>query len=114
MHEVSICESIVDIITVHAAKEQAKKVTSVRLRVGEMAGVVEDALRFAFEVVSKDTVAEGARLDIDHVPLMARCRSCNREFHIVGYAFSCKHCDSPEIEVISGREMQIEDIDLEV
>ena len=114
MHEVSICESIVDIIRVTAEKERASKVTSVRLKVGEMAGVVEDALRFAFEVVSKDTIAEGARLDIEHVPLTARCRSCNREFHIVGYAFSCKHCDSPEIEVVSGRELQIEDIDMEV
>ena len=114
MHEVSICESILDIVLMNAERERARKVTSVRLKVGEMAGVVEDALRFAFEVVSKGTVAEGARLDIENVPLMAHCRSCKREFHIVGYAFSCKHCDSPEIEVISGRELQIEDIDLEV
>jgi len=55
-----------------------------------------------------------ARLDVEHVPLTARCRSCNAEFHVVGYAFSCKRCDSPEIEIVSGRELMIEDIDLEV
>jgi len=114
MHEVSLCESILDILKETAAKEGATKVTSVRLRIGEMAGVVDDSLRFAFEIVTKGTLAEGAKLDIEDVPLTARCRSCGREFHIVGYAFSCKHCDSPEIEVVSGREMTIEDIDLEV
>ena len=114
MHEVSICESIIDILKDEAEKNGAKKVNSVHMKVGEMAGVVEDALRFAFEVVAKGTLAEGARLDVEHVPLTARCRSCNAEFHVVGYAFSCKRCDSPEIEIVSGRELMIEDIDLEV
>ena len=113
MHEVSICESILDILKDEAKKNGASKVTAVRLRIGELSGVVEDALRFAFEVVTKGSIAEGASLVIEEVPLTARCRSCGKEFHIVGYAFSCKHCDSPEIEVVSGREMQIEDIDLE-
>ena len=113
MHEVSLCESILDILREEAKKQKAAKVVAVGMKIGEMAGVVEDSLRFAFEVVSKGTLAEGARLDIEHVPLTARCRSCNREFHVVGYAFSCAHCDSPEIEIVSGREMTIEDIDME-
>jgi hydrogenase nickel incorporation protein HypA/HybF len=114
MHEVSICESILDILKDEARKNKASRVTAVHLRIGELSGVVEDAMRFAFEVVTKDTIAGGAKLVIENVPLTAKCRSCGREFHIVGYAFSCKHCDSPEIEVVSGRELQIEDIDLEV
>ena len=113
MHEVSICESILDILKDEAIKNEASKVTAVRLKIGELSGVVEDALRFAFEVVAKGSIAEGASLVIEEVPLTARCKSCGKEFHIVGYAFSCKHCESPEIEVISGREMQIEDMDLE-
>ena len=114
MHEVSICESIIDILKEQAAKEGASKVKSVRLKIGEMAGVVEDSLRFAFEIVSKDTLADGAKLIIDNIPLTAKCRSCGRDFHIVGYAFSCKHCDSPEIEVVSGRELEVVEIDMEV
>jgi hydrogenase nickel incorporation protein HypA/HybF len=113
MHEVSICESILDILKDQAAAHGATRVKSVRLTIGEMAGVVEDSMRFAFEVVTKGTLAEGSALIIDHVPLTARCRSCGRTFSIVGYAFSCAHCESPEIKVISGRELQIEDIDLE-
>jgi hydrogenase nickel incorporation protein HypA/HybF len=114
MHEVSICESIVDILKQEAEKQGASKIKSVRLLIGEMAGVVDDSLNFAFEIVSKGTVAEGAEVIIEHSPLMARCKSCGKEFHIVGYAFSCAHCDGPEIEVVSGRELQIEEIDLEV
>lgn len=114
MHEVSICESIVDIIKEEASKQGASRVKSVRLLIGEMAGVVDDSLQFAFEVVTKGTVAEGSSLVIEHSPLTAKCKSCGKEFHIIGYAFSCAHCDGPEIEVVSGRELQIEEIDLEV
>ncbi|MGA2192822.1 MAG: hydrogenase maturation nickel metallochaperone HypA [Nitrospirota bacterium] len=113
MHEVSICESILDILKEEAVKNKASKVTSVTLKIGEMAGVVEDAMRFAFEAVAMGTIAQDATLVMEYVPLTARCRSCGKTFHIVGYAFSCKHCESPEIEVISGRELQIEDIDME-
>jgi len=113
MHEVSICESIMDILKGEAAKAGASKITSVRLKIGEMAGVVDEALRFAFEVVSQDTLAQGAELFIDNVPLTARCISCNVEFHVDGYAFSCPDCNSPEIELISGREMLIEEIDMD-
>jgi Zn finger protein HypA/HybF involved in hydrogenase expression len=59
-------------------------------------------------------VAGGAELVVENVPLTAACRSCKKTFHVSGYAFSCAHCGSPEIEITSGRELQIEDIDLEV
>jgi len=112
MHEVSICESIMDILRAQAGESGSARVTSVKLKIGELSGVVEDSLRFAFEVVSKDTLAEGATLIVDNVPLTARCRSCGRDFHVVGYAFSCTHCDSPEIEIVSGRELLVEEIEL--
>jgi len=113
MHEVSLCESIMDILREQAESNGATRVKSVRLLVGEMAGVVEDAMRFAFEVVTKGTLAEGAELVIEHVPLTARCRGCGREFPVERYAFSCAHCGGPEIEIISGRELMVDEIELE-
>jgi hydrogenase nickel incorporation protein HypA/HybF len=113
MHEVSICESIIDILKEQAAKEGASRVTSVVLKVGEMAGVVEGSMRFAFEVVSKDTLAEGAELIIHSVPLTARCSSCGTVFPIEGYAFSCALCGSPQIMVVSGRELIVEELEME-
>jgi len=113
MHEVSICESIMDILREQAEAAGATKITSVKLVIGEMAGVVEDSMRFAFEVLSKDTLAEGAELVVDNVPLTARCKSCGAEFHVEGYAFNCATCGAYEIEIVSGREMMIEEIDME-
>ncbi len=113
MHEVAVCESILDVLREQAGKAGAGRVLSVRLRIGEMSGVAEDSLRFAFEIVAKDTLADGADLIIDNVPLTARCRSCGLEFRIVGYAFSCMRCDSPEIDVVSGRELLVTEIDME-
>jgi len=113
MHEVSICESVIDILTGEAASHGSTRVKAVRLMVGEMSGVIEDSMRFAFEVVSKGTVAEGAELVIDTVPLTARCKGCGREFHVEGYAFTCAHCGCPDIEIVSGRELMVEEIELE-
>lgn len=113
MHEVSICESIIDILREQAAAHGATRVRSVRLVIGEMSGVIEDAMRFAFEVVSRDTIAEGAELVIENRPLTARCKGCGGEFHVQGYAFSCAHCGGPEIEIVSGRELMVEDLELE-
>ena len=113
MHEVSICESIIDILEEHAVKEGASRVTYVRLKVGEMAGVVEDALRFSFEIVAKGTVAEGCELVVDLVPLTALCRSCGGEFSVSGYAFSCPCCGSGEIDIVTGRELLVYEIDLQ-
>ncbi len=113
MHEVSICEGIIGILEEHSAMKGGSRITSVRLKIGEMAGVVEDSMRFAFEVVSKGTLAEGAELIIDSVPLTARCRACGVEFRIFNYAFSCAICRSPEIEVVSGRELIVEEIEME-
>lgn len=113
MHEVSICESIIDILKERAAAQGRPRVSMVRLKVGEMAGVAEGSMRFAFEVVTKGTLAEGAELLIDTVPLTARCRACGHEFHIEGYAFSCASCGGPDIEVVSGRELMIDEIEME-
>ncbi|UCF06949.1 MAG: hydrogenase maturation nickel metallochaperone HypA [bacterium] len=91
-----------------AADEGADHVDVIHLRIGEMSGVNSDALQFAFEVLSKDTVAEKGRLEIDHVPLMIRCRACGSESHVEGFVFLCPSCQSAEIEIVSGRELEID------
>jgi hydrogenase nickel incorporation protein HypA/HybF len=113
MHEVSICESILDILREQAAEHGKERITHVKLVIGEMAGVIEAAMSFSFEVVTKGTIADGAVLEMEFLPLTARCNDCGRDFRVEGYAFSCAHCDSPSIEIVSGRELMVEDIELE-
>lgn len=109
MHELTIVESIIDIL-----KGQVKgKITSIKLRIGEMSGVVPDALRFSFQIASEGTIAEEATLYIEHVPLTAKCSDCSETFHIQNYCFECYMCGGSNFKVITGRELMIEEVEVE-
>lgn len=109
MHELAIAESIIGIL-----KEQTKgRVNSVKLRIGEMAGVVPSSLEFSFQIASKGTMAEGAALYIEHVPITAKCDDCSKVFQINGYCFECVSCGGGNFKLITGRELLIEEIDVD-
>jgi hydrogenase nickel incorporation protein HypA/HybF len=91
-----------------ARTEGGGPVRVVHLRIGEMAGVSEDALRFAFEVMSKGTAAAGAELEIEKVPLRARCAACGEHSNPVDFVFRCPACGSGEVEILAGREMEVD------
>jgi hydrogenase nickel incorporation protein HypA/HybF len=80
----------------------------IHLRIGEMSGVNIDALSFAFDVLKKGTIAEGGKLEFDRVPLEAECKACGARFHPDGFVFLCQKCSSGDLEIISGREMQVD------
>lgn len=113
MHELSIAQGIVDIVTQTAEQNGAKKVTKVSLLVGQMTGVETESLSFCFEAVTKDTIAEGAQLEIKKIPLVAYCKECKKEFTIEKYRFFCPLCDSAQIELLSGRELKVEHLEVE-
>lgn len=109
MHELAIAESIISIL-----KEQAKgRVNSVKLKIGEMAGVVPSALEFSFQIASKGTMAEGAALYIEHVPITAKCDDCSKVFQIKDYCFECASCGGGNFKLTAGRELLIEEIDVD-
>ena len=120
MHEISIAEGIIEIIEGQIKSIRDKSLTSnigrvksIKLKIGEMSGVVPDALEFSFQIASKGTVAEGAALNIEHVPLTALCSDCSESFHIKGYCFECSRCGGTNFKVITGRELLIEEIEVE-
>ena len=105
MHELSIAHAVVATV-IEAAGDQ--RVGAVRLRVGALAGVVPDALRFAFDVATEGTVCAGATLTIDDVPATVWCEPCGTERTIVGpLRFRCPVCDTPSADVRGGRDLQI-------
>ena len=113
MHEMSIAQSLIDIITEEMLKHEASSLKSVRLHVGQMSGIVPDALSFGFEVLTSDTKLAGAELIIEVIPLTGRCLDCKRKFDIEDYAFECPHCGSPNIKTISGQDLSIQEIDVD-
>ena len=113
MHELSIAQSIVDIVTEHLPEDDGAKVRSVRLTLGAMAGVVPDSLEFCFSAITEGTRLSGARLEIEHVPLRAHCADCGLDGEIEPTLFACSACGGTSLSVISGRELQVREIELE-
>ncbi len=108
MHEVSIAMSLLDELTERAAAERADKITTVHVRIGAMAGVVKDSLLFAWDLAAEGTIAEGARLLIEDVPLVIFCPKCDVPKTISGHPILvCPDCATPSPTIVSGRELQL-------
>ena len=85
MHEMSIAQSLIDILREEMTRQRADVLKSVRLRIGEMSAIVPDSLSFCFEIAAKGSNMEGARLDMEIIPLRGICRDCGEEFHVQEY-----------------------------
>jgi hydrogenase nickel incorporation protein HypA/HybF len=112
MHELSIAQRIVDLLVRTSAEHGDAPVTSARLIVGQLAGVEVDSLRFGFEVCIRGTPAEGCRLDVVAVPLSLKCRQCGT-VHGGELLEPCPACGALGAEVLEGRELRVESVELE-
>ncbi|GAA3028408.1 hydrogenase maturation nickel metallochaperone HypA [Streptomyces olivoverticillatus] len=114
MHELSIATAIVERAAELARRHGLGPVAAVRLRVGELAGVVPDALRFSFEVAREGTALDAARLDVEEIPARAHCATCESDFAVGIPPFLwCPTCDRPSTRLLSGRELEITGIELQ-
>lgn len=112
MHELGLMTGIMDAVIAAANDAGADRVTEIDLTVGEMTEVVEEAMHFAFEVLSEGTICEGATLKMNIVQPRSRCLECDAEYDHDRFHMRCPECDSPFTELLQGREMQIESIEI--
>jgi hydrogenase nickel incorporation protein HypA/HybF len=103
MHELAITQSVVDAVT---ERTGTAPVASVRLRVGRLAGVVPDAMRFCFELVTAGTPLEGAALEFDRPAGRGHCRTCGEDLVLADPVLLCD-CGSADVEVLAGRELAV-------
>ena len=108
----AIAEGILNIAFDYAKQNLASKITKITLKIGEMSGIELEALNMSFDVLTKDTIAEGAELIVNRIPIIGQCNKCGKEFHIEQYNFFCPECDGILI-LKSGRELQVESLDIE-
>jgi hydrogenase nickel incorporation protein HypA/HybF len=111
MHELSIAGNILEIVREHLPEGRAE-VASVKVRIGEMSGVVPDSLAFCFEALTAGTPLQGARLQIQEIPLSGRCRACGYAGRLADGALTCSACGSGDLELIAGRELEVVEIEL--
>jgi hydrogenase nickel incorporation protein HypA/HybF len=107
MHEVSLMEEAVRVAVEAARESGGSRILKLRLRIGTMSGVVPEAMRFAFDVICRNTMAAGAALEIETVPATSWCAVCEREFPQADFLNECPTCHNLSGELRRGRELEI-------
>ncbi len=112
MHEFGIAEGLLQAALDAASRHSAARIELVRVRVGALSGVVEEALSFAFEALAEDTPAKGARLVVEPSPVVCYCARCASEFEPPRFTYRCPACGEASREVRRGRELQLVSIEV--
>jgi hydrogenase nickel incorporation protein HypA/HybF len=113
MHEMSLCEGILQIIEAEAKKQNFKTVRRVILDVGTLSGVEIPALEFAFEVVMRGSIAEHATLEINQQNAQAWCMQCAQVVTVKQRHDACPDCGSYQLQISSGDEMKIKELEVD-
>jgi hydrogenase nickel incorporation protein HypA/HybF len=107
MHEAAIAYNAMEVILEKAKENNLVKINKVRVKVGELTGVMPDALRFAFESASRGTIAENAVLEIERVKPTAVCEECKITFDIDHFNKLCPSCGKFSSSILTGYELYV-------
>lgn len=113
MHEMSLCEGVLQVIEAEAKNQQFTKVKRVVLDIGVLSGVEIPAFEFAFEVVMRGSVAEAAKLEINAIEAQAWCMQCADTITVKERYDACSKCGSYQLQVSSGDEMKIKELEVD-
>jgi hydrogenase nickel incorporation protein HypA/HybF len=113
VHELGIASSILETVQVEARKHGSARPSRVGLRIGELTAVDPEALRFAFEALTRDTDLEHLELDIETCPRRHRCCVCAAVFEVKNFEFACPRCGAARTECIGGDELELAYLEVE-
>lgn len=113
MHEVSICQSIVNTIQEQFEGEQLPNIREVHLKVGVLSCVQTQILEHIFKYIIIDSPFKDAVLYTENVDVLAECENCSQSFKVKNYQFICPECNTPTSKIIEGKELEIYKIILE-
>ena len=113
MHELAICQSLLEQVENIAEERAAKSVTSITIGMGPLSGVEVQLLKNAYPIASAGTVAQDAELVIEHLPIKVKCSQCGSESDALPNKLTCKQCGDWRTTLISGDEMMLMSLELE-
>jgi len=113
MHELPITQTMLDLVLEHADRAGGGRVTDIHVVIGALSSYVDDSIQFYWDIISRGTPADGARLHFRRVPLQFECRTCHALFTPDGESFRCTACSSDRVRVAAGDEMRVEAIEVE-
>ena len=112
MHEVGLMQSVLAMAEEQARASGATQIHEVRLRIGQLSGVVAEAMETAFDILRQGTLAAEARLAIDAVPGSCWCRGCQQEFETSDWLCECPACGVVSAELRRGRELELTSLEI--
>ncbi|HEX5847161.1 MAG: hydrogenase maturation nickel metallochaperone HypA [Rhodoplanes sp.] len=113
MHEMSLTESLVELIENEREKQGFSRVRSVQVTLGALGHVDPDAVRFCFDAVARGTIVEGARLDIRTVPGQAWCLDCAKKIRIADRMAACPECGQHRLQVTGGNDLRLDELEVD-
>ncbi len=114
MHELAVTEGILQVAIASAAREHARAITAIDLVIGDLTSIVDDSVQFYFDILSKETLAAGARLNFRREPALATCLDCGAQTPVKPPVEPvCPACGSSRLRVSGGREFHVASIDIE-
>lgn len=114
MHELSVCQSLINQVETIAAQHRTQSVSSITLRIGPLSGIEPSLLQQAFTLARAGSVAEHAALIIESLPIRVKCQRCERESDALPNRLLCAHCGDYHTRLISGDEMLLASVELDV
>ncbi|MDA8259152.1 MAG: hydrogenase maturation nickel metallochaperone HypA [Betaproteobacteria bacterium] len=112
MHEMSLAEGVLQLLEDAALKQEFSKVTVVWLEIGVLSGVEVEAMKFCFDAVTRDSVADGARLEIISLPGTGWCMECASTVPMPEAYGECPQCGSYQLQVTGGTEMRVKELEV--
>ena len=112
MHEVSLMQDTLTLAEQRAKAAHAERIHCLRMRVGALSGAVPESLEFAFEILAKGTMAEGATLRLERVPIVCFCPTCEREFPAPDLYCECPGCHQVSLDIRQGRELELASLEV--
>lgn len=113
MHELAITEGIINAAVPEAEKHGAKRILEIRLKIGELSGVLPECIQYYFDIASKGTIAENAKLVVEKIPVSIRCLDCGYEGPIDRRKIRCSQCDSINFKLTGGKEYFVDSLEVE-
>lgn len=114
MHEMSIVQALLEQVQLEVEKSgHTGRVSSLQLVIGRLSGVHVDAIRLAFDLLSPESIAQGAELVIDEPHALLCCRQCDRQTPVEQLHADCPACGSADVTIDGGQDLILQSIELE-
>ena len=114
MHELAICQALITQVTDLATERSATSVSDIFISVGPLSGVESALLQNAFPIAVAGTVADGAQLHIDNLPVRVHCKDCDAESEVSANRLLCAQCGTWKTRLVSGDELLLTRVELEI